>query len=228
MALAVESPRRVSFAKLSDVLPMPNLIEMQLTSFQWFQTEGLQELFAEISPIQDFSGKMELDFSVPPEPFGEPKYSEAECREIDATYSAPLNIRAKLLIKETGEIIEKTIFMGDFPLMTKQGTFIINGSERVVVSQLVRSPGVYYTREVDPSTGRLLYMGKVIPNRGAWLEFETSNRDVLTVKVDRKRKIPVTTLLRAVCYDLPPEERFDSDEALRELFADVDTHPDHR
>src|ERR671933_612592 len=228
MALAVESPRRVSFAKLSDVLPMPNLIEMQLTSFQWFQTEGLQELFAEISPIQDFSGKMELDFSVPPEPFGEPKYSEAECREIDATYSAPLNIRAKLLIKETGEIIEKTIFMGDFPLMTKQGTFIINGSERVVVSQLVRSPGVYYTREVDPSTGRLLYMGKVIPNRGAWLEFETSNRDVLTVKVDRKRKIPVTTLLRAVCYDLPPEERFDSDEALRELFADVDTHPDPR
>src|ERR671933_1615564 len=228
MALAVDSPRRVSFARLGDVLPMPNLIEMQLTSFQWFQTEGLQELFAEISPIQDFSGKMELDFSVPPEPFGEPKYSEAECRELDMTYSAPLNIRAKLLIKETGEIIEKTIFMGDFPLMTKQGTFIINGSERVVVSQLVRSPGVYYTREVDPSTGRLLYMGKVIPNRGAWLEFETSNRDVLTVKVDRKRKIPVTTLLRAVCYDLPPEERFDSDEALRELFADVDTHPDPR
>jgi len=228
MALAVDSPRRVSFARLGDVLPMPNLIEMQLTSFQWFQTEGLQELFAEISPIQDFSGKMELDFGVPPEPFGEPKYSEAECRELDMTYSAPLNIRAKLLIKETGEIIEKTIFMGDFPLMTKQGTFIINGSERVVVSQLVRSPGVYYTREVDPSTGRLLYMGKVIPNRGAWLEFETSNRDVLTVKVDRKRKIPVTTLLRAVCYDLPPEQRFDSDEALRELFADVDTHPDHR
>src|ERR671933_934477 len=228
MALAVDSPRRVSFARLGDVLPMPNLIEMQLTSFQWFQTEGLQELFAEISPIQDFSGKMELDFSVPPEPFGEPKYSEAECREIDATYSAPLNIRAKLLIKETGEIIEKTIFMGDFPLMTKQGTFIINGSERVVVSQLVRSPGVYYTHEVDPSTGRLLYMGKVIPNRGAWLEFETSNRDVLTVKVDRKRKIPVTTLLRAVCYDLPSEERFDSDEALLALFADVDTHPDHR
>jgi len=228
MALAVDSPRRVSFARLGDVLPMPNLIEMQLTSFQWFQTEGLQELFAEISPIQDFSGKMELEFSVPPEPFGAPKYSEAECRELDMTYSAPLNIRAKLLIKETGEIIEKTIFMGDFPLMTKQGTFIINGSERVVVSQLVRSPGVYYTHEVDPSTGRLLYMGKVIPNRGAWLEFETSNRDVLTVKVDRKRKIPVTTLLRAVCYDLPPQERFDSDEALRALFAAVDTHPEHR
>src|SRR5581483_2212095 len=154
MALAVESPKRVSFAKLSDVLPMPNLIEMQLSSFKWFQTEGLQELFAEISPIQDFSGKMELEFSVPPEPFGDPKYTEAQCRELDMTFSAPLNIRAKLRIKETGEIIEKTIFMGDFPLMTKQGTFIINGSERVVVSQLVRSPGVYYTHDVDPSSGR--------------------------------------------------------------------------
>ena len=228
MALAVESPQRVSFGKLADVLPMPNLIEMQLSSFKWFQTEGLQELFAEISPIQDFSGKMELEFSVPSEPFGEPKYSEAACRERDMTYSAPLNIRARLVIKETGEIIEKTIFMGDFPLMTKQGTFIINGSERVVVSQLVRSPGVYYTRDQDPSSGRFLYMGKVIPNRGAWLEFETSNRDILTVKVDRKRKIPVTTLLRAVCYDLPKDERFDSNEKLLELFADVDTHADHR
>ncbi len=227
MALAVESPTRVSFGKLADVLPMPNLIEMQLSSFKWFQAEGLQELFAEISPIQDFSGKMELEFSVPPDPFGKPKYSEAECRERDMTYSAPLNIRARLVIKETGEIIEKTIFMGDFPLMTKQGTFIINGSERVVVSQLVRSPGVYYTHDTDPSTGRLLYMGKVIPNRGAWLEFETSNRNVLTVKVDRKRKIPVTTLLRAVCYDMPKDERFDSDDKLRELFADADTNPNH-
>ena len=227
MALAVESPKRVSFGKLADVLPMPNLIEMQLSSFKWFQAEGLQELFAEISPIQDFSGKMELEFSVPPDPFGKPKYSEAECRERDMTYSAPLNIRARLVIKETGEIIEKTIFMGDFPLMTKQGTFIINGSERVVVSQLVRSPGVYYTHDTDPSTGRLLYMGKVIPNRGAWLEFETSNRNVLTVKVDRKRKIPVTTLLRAVCYDMPRDERFDTDDKLRELFADADTNPNH-
>src|SRR5438045_1811222 len=149
---------------------MPNLIEMQLTSFEWFQTEGLQELFAEISPIQDFSGKMELEFSVPPEPFGAPKYSEAECRELDMTYSAPLNIRAKLLIKETGEIIEKTIFMGEFPLMTKQGTFIINGSERVVVSQLVRSPGGYYSREVDPSPRRLLCLRRVSHTRSAGLD----------------------------------------------------------
>ncbi len=228
MALAVESSKRVSFGKLADVLPMPNLIEMQLSSFKWFQAEGLQELFAEISPIQDFSGKMELEFSVPPSPFGLPKYNEAECRERDITYSAPLNIRARLIIKETGEIIEKSIFMGDFPLMTKQGTFIINGSERVVVSQLVRSPGVYYTHDIDASSGRELFMAKVIPNRGAWLEFETSNRDVLTVKVDRKRKIPVTTLLRAVCYDLPRDERFDTNEKLMELFADVDTHDDHR
>ena len=179
---------------------MPNLIQMQLRSFAWFQTEGLRELFEEISPIQDYSGKMELEFSVPDEPFGKPKYNVSQTRELDLTYAAPLNVRAKLHVKETGEIIEKTIFMGDFPLMTPQGTFIINGSERVVVSQLVRSPGVYFTRETDPSSGRPLYMAKVIPNRGAWLEFETSNKNVLTVKVDRKRKIPVTTLLRAIGY----------------------------
>src|SRR5438105_14751903 len=227
MALAVDSPRRVSFARLGDVLPMPNLIAMQLTSFQWFQTEGLQELFAEISPIQDFSGKMELDFSVPPEPFGEPKYSEAECRELDMTYSAPLNLRAKLLIKETGEIIEKTIFMGDFPLMTKQGTFIINGSERVVVSQLVRSPGVYFTADEDATTGRRLFAAKLIPGRGAWLEFETSNKNLLTVKIDRKRKLPVTTLLRAIASlakDQHHAEELDlsSDQGILDAFRNVD------
>src|SRR5437763_17124807 len=124
MALAVDSPRRVSFARLGDVLPMPNLIEMQLTSFQWFQTEGLQELFAEISPIQDFSGKLELDFGAPPEPFGAPQYTEADCRELDMTYSAPLNLRPKLLIKETGEFIEKPIFIVDYHPMTKHRTFI--------------------------------------------------------------------------------------------------------
>ena len=199
---------------------MPNLIQMQLRSFAWFQTEGLRELFEEISPIQDYSGKMELEFSVPDEPFGKPKYNVSQTRELDLTYAAPLNVRAKLHVKETGEIIEKTIFMGDFPLMTPQGTFIINGSERVVVSQLVRSPGVYFTRETDSSSGRPLYMAKVIPNRGAWLEFETSNKNVLTVKVDRKRKIPVTTLLRAIGYG--------SNDQINELFEAVDTNPDHR
>jgi DNA-directed RNA polymerase subunit beta len=223
MALAVSESQRTgrrSFARTREVLPMPNLIEVQLQSFRWFQTEGLRELFEEISPIQDYSNKMELEFSVPDEPFGKPKYTASQCRELDLTYAAPLNVRAKLHIKETGEIIEKTIFMGDFPLMTPQGTFIINGSERVVVSQLVRSPGVYFTAETDPASGRSLYMAKVIPNRGAWLEFETSNKNILTVKVDRKRKIPVTTLLRAIGYG--------SDEAIRQVFDAFDINPDHQ
>jgi DNA-directed RNA polymerase subunit beta len=168
---------------------------------------------------------MSLEFIVPDEPFGKPKYSEADCRLRDMTYSAPLTVKARLVKKVTaegeplGEITEQEVFMGDFPLMTEQGTFIINGAERVVVSQLVRSPGVYFTVEEDASTGRALWGAKLIPNRGAWLEFETSTRDVLTVKVDRKRKIPVTTLLRAV--------GFGTDEELHELFADVDTDPDH-
>src|SRR5438270_4666595 len=234
MALQVSGDRRVSFARFNDVLPLPNLIQMQLESFRWFQTEGIRELFEEISPITDFAGKMSLEFIVPEDPFGKPKYTEADCRLRDMTYSAPLTVKARLVKKVTGEgeplgeITEQEVFMGDFPLMTEHGSVIINGAERVVVSQLVRSPGVYFTVDEDPTTGRSLWGAKLIPNRGAWLEFETSNRDVLTVKVDRKRKIPVTTLLRAVCYDLPPEERFGSDEALRELFTDVDTHPDHR
>ena len=222
MVLAVPDTQRIkrrTFARTQEVLPMPNLIQMQVRSFQWFQTEGLRELFEEISPIQDYSNKMELEFTVPEEPFGKPKYTVSQSRELDLTYAAPLNVRAKLHIRETGEIIEKTIFMGDFPLMTPQGTFIINGSERVVVSQLVRSPGVYFTRETDPSTGRMLYMAKVIPNRGAWLEFETSNKDILTVKVDRKRKIPVTTLLRAIGYG--------TNEAIEALFTEVDISDTH-
>src|SRR4051794_16444522 len=226
MAIEVSGDRRVSFARFNEVLPLPNLIQTQLDSFRWFQTEGIRELFEEISPITDFAGKMSLEFIVPEEPFGKPKYGESECRLRDMTYSAPLTVKARLVKKVTaegeplGEITEQEVFMGDFPLMTDQGTFIINGAERVVVSQLVRSPGVYFTSDDDPSTGRSLWGAKLIPNRGAWLEFETSNRDVLTVKVDRKRKIPVTTLLRAV--------GFGTDEALRELFADVDTDPDHQ
>lgn len=138
---AVALPERVSFARIPDIRPMPGLIQIQLDSFEWFKKEGLRELFEEISPIEDFTGKnLSLEFIVPPEPFGKPKYNEDECRDRDATYSAPLNVKARLINKETGEIIEKDIFMGDFPLMTKEGTFIINGAERVVVSQLVRSP----------------------------------------------------------------------------------------
>ena len=196
---AVALPERVSFARIPDIRPMPGLIQIQLDSFEWFKKEGLRELFAEISPIEDFTGKnLSLEFIVPPEPFGKPKYTEDECRDRDATYAAPLNVKARLINKETGEIIEKDIFMGDFPLMTKEGTFIINGAERVVVSQLVRSPGVYFTADEDATTGRRLFAAKLIPGRGAWLEFETSNKNLLTVKIDRKRKLPVTTLLRAI------------------------------
>ena len=167
---AVALPERVSFARIPDIRPMPGLIQIQLDSFEWFKKEGLHELFAEISPIEDFTGKnLSLEFIVPPEPFSKPKYSEDECRDRDATYAAPLNVKARLVNKETGEIIEKDIFMGDFPLMTKEGTFIINGAERVVVSQLVRSPGVYFTADEDATTGRKLFAAKLIPGRGAWL-----------------------------------------------------------
>jgi DNA-directed RNA polymerase subunit beta len=214
-----ERPRRRSFARIEAPLEIPNLIQIQVTAFEWFKREGLRELLEEISPISDFTGKtMELRFR--DYEFGEPRYSEIECRERDMTYAVPLRVKVELLIKETGEIKESEIFMGDFPMMTEDGTFVINGAERVVVSQLVRSPGVYFTPVKDPSTGRNLFTAKLIPNRGAWLEFETHNRDVLSVKVDRKRKIPVTILLRAIGYG--------SDEELMTLFADVDTNPEHR
>ncbi|HEV3310963.1 MAG TPA: DNA-directed RNA polymerase subunit beta [Chloroflexota bacterium] len=230
MALELSTPQnrvsRVSYARTREVMPLPKLIQMQADAFHWFQNEGLRELFEEVSPITDFAGKMSLEFIVPVKPFGDPKYTEHECRERDMTYSAPLTVQAKLRKNVTaegeplGEIIEQEIFMGDFPLMTEQATFVINGAERVVVSQLVRSPGVYYTSDVDPASGRDLYMAKLIPNRGAWLEFETSNKDVLTVKVDRKRKIPVTTLLRSV--------GFGTNEEIEKLFKDVDTNPEHQ
>ncbi|HST05948.1 MAG TPA: DNA-directed RNA polymerase subunit beta, partial [Chloroflexia bacterium] len=209
---------RRNFGKITSVMGMPNLIKVQIDSFNWFKNQGLQELFEEISPITDFTGKnMELRFL--DYHFGEPRYSVLECRQRDMTYAAPLRVRVQLLIKETGEIKESEIFMGDFPLMTETGTFVINGAERVVVSQLVRSPGVYFTAAEDPNTGRKLFGAKLIPNRGAWLEFETSNRDVLSVKVDRKRKIPVTILLRAIGIE-------DDDEIFR-TFGKANTNADH-
>src|ERR1700758_2668013 len=223
---AVTLPERVSFARIPDIRQMPGLIQIQLDSFEWFKQEGLRELFDEISPIEDFTGKnLKLEFIVPPDPFGKPKYSEDECRDRDATYNAPLTVKARLTNKETGEIIEKDIFMGDFPLMTKEGTFIINGAERVVVSQLVRSPGVYFTAEEDPTTGRALFAAKLIPNRGAWLEFETSNKNLLSVKIDRKRKIPITTLLRAmgaIAKDQWHGEELDlsTDQGILDAFSD--------
>ncbi|HLB22643.1 MAG TPA: DNA-directed RNA polymerase subunit beta, partial [Dehalococcoidia bacterium] len=216
-----------SYARIAHVLDIPHLIRMQLDSYGWFQREGLRELFDEISPISDFTGtRMELRFG--DYSFGEPKYSELECRERDMTFSAPLRVNVQLIVRETGEVKEQELFMGDFPLMTPNGTFVINGAERVVVSQLVRSPGVYFTLEVDPTTGRELCYGKLIPNRGAWLEFETSNKDVLSVKVDRKRKIPVTTLLRAIDEEEGvPEAQLGTNERMLAKFGEVDTHDDH-
>src|SRR3990172_1726874 len=189
-----------TYGQIPNVLDLPNLIKIQIDAFEWFKREGLRELLNEISPIQDFTGsKMDLIFG--DYEFRDPKHPMGECRERDVTYAAPLFVDVELRIKESGEIKEQRLFFGDFPLMTDRGTFIINGAERVVVSQLVRSPGVYYTIDTDAATGKRLCHAKLIPNRGAWLEFETSNRDVLYVKVDRKRKIPVTTLIRAI--DVP-------------------------
>jgi len=217
----VSSSSRVrrNFASLPEVLPLPNLIQTQLDSFKWFCEEGLGELFTEISPIQDFTGK-NLDLRFISSEFREPKYSEEECRTKDLTFSKPLWARVELVNKETGEVSEQDVFLGDFPWMTDKGTFVINGAERVVVSQLVRSPGVYFTAVDDPTTGRRLFYGKLIPNRGAWLEFETSNKDVMSVKVDRKRKLPVTTLLRAVGYS--------SNEEIKALFTAIDLDVEHQ
>ncbi|MEI6180230.1 MAG: DNA-directed RNA polymerase subunit beta, partial [Chloroflexales bacterium] len=188
---------RRSFAQIHDAIEVPRLIETQVNSFEWFRREGLHELFAEISPITDFTGKnLELHFR--DYVFGEPRFDEFQCRERDLTYAAPLRVNVELRILSTGEIKETEIFLGDFPVMTDNGTFIYNGAERVVVSQLIRSPGVYFKDEKEPTSGRSLHSAKLIPNRGAWLEFESNKRDVLSVKVDRKRKIPVTILLRAI------------------------------
>jgi DNA-directed RNA polymerase subunit beta len=217
----VTSPvrQRRDFASLPEVLPLPDLIQTQLDSFKWFCDEGLSELFAEISPIQDFTGK-NLDLKFISSEFREPKYSEEECRTKDITFSKPLWARVELVNKETGEVTEQDVFLGDFPWMTDKGTFVINGAERVVVSQLVRSPGVYFTGVDDPTTGRRLFYAKLIPNRGAWLEFETSNKDVISVKVDRKRKLTVTTLLRAVGYS--------TNEEIKALFGAIDNDPEHQ
>jgi DNA-directed RNA polymerase subunit beta len=211
-------PARKSYARIPDILPLPPLIEVQHHSYQWFCDEGLRMLFEEISPIVSFNKNLELHFGE--FRFGDPQYDMAECRDRDITFAVPLHVKTRLINKDTGEVLEQEVFMGDFPLMTPQGTFIINGAERVVVSQLIRSPGAYFTVEEDRRTGRELCMAKLIPDRGAWLEFDTAKRDIISVKVNRKRKIPVTTLLRAMGYG--------SDDELLALFADVDNVQDHR
>ncbi len=223
------APRR-NYGRIPNLVELKDLISTQIESFTWFKSEGLRELFDEINPITDYTGKnFELRFL--DYEFGPPKFSEEECRNRDMTYAAPLRIKTRLTVKETGEIKESDVYMGDFAIMTEEGTFIVNGTERVVVSQLVRSPGVYFTATEDPVSGRRLFGAKLIPNRGAWLEIETSNKDLLTVKIDRKRKVPVTVLLKAL--ELPQLKGKDSDRdaqrvALAQLFGDVDENPEHK
>jgi DNA-directed RNA polymerase subunit beta len=229
MISEMKAPARRSYGRIPNLVELKDLIATQIDSFTWFRTEGLRELFDEINPITDYTGKnFELKFL--DYEFGVPKFSVEECRNRDMTYAAPLRIRTRLTVKETGEIKESEVYMGDFAMMTDEGTFIVNGTERVVVSQLVRSPGVYFTAAEDPATGRKLFGAKLIPNRGAWLEIETSAKDLITVKIDRKRKVPVTVLLKAL--ELPQLRGTDNDReaqrrAFAELFGDVDTDPDH-
>lgn len=193
---------RRSYSRIKEVLDVPNLIEIQQQSYQKFLDEGLREIFQDISPIQDFTGNLVLEFI--DYSLGEPKYSVDESKERDVTYAAPLRVKVRLLNKETGEVKEQEVFMGDFPLMTETGTFIINGAERVIVSQLVRSPSVYYSTKVDKN-GKKTYTATVIPNRGAWLELETDAKDIVYVRIDRTRKIPVTVLLRALGFGTDAE-----------------------
>jgi DNA-directed RNA polymerase subunit beta len=202
---------RMSFGKVKDVAEMPNLIEVQLDSYQWFLDEGLQEVFDDINPIGNFTGNLVLEFVGYKLDRDNIKYSVEECKERDATFAAPLKVAVRLQNKETGEIKEQEVFMGDFPLMTEQGTFVINGAERVIVSQLVRSPGVYYNFAVDKS-GKKLYSSTVIPNRGAWLEYETDSNDIIYVRIDKTRKLPITILARAM--------GFGSDQELVEYFGE--------
>lgn len=194
--------QRRSYARINEVLELPNLTEIQTTSYQWFLDEGLKEMFQDISPIEDFTGKLVLEFV--DYSLGEPKYSVEESKERDVTYAAPLRVKVRLINKETGEVKEQEVFMGDFPLMTDTGTFIINGAERVIVSQLVRSPSVYYSEKIDKN-GKKGFTATVIPNRGAWLEFETDAKDVVYVRIDRTRKMPVTVLLRALGFGTDQE-----------------------
>ena len=226
---------RMSFARIREVLDMPNLIEVQVNSYKWFLKQGLKEVFSDISAITDYTGNLVLDF-VDYRLDETPKYSVTECKVRDVTYDAPLHVRARLLNKETGEVNEQEIFMGNFPLMTESGTFIINGAERVIVSQLVRSPGVYYDEAFD-KTGKKLFKSTVIPNRGAWLEYETDSSDIFYVRIDKNRKIPVTVFIRALLRvrdDVTVEQIQDdyrcaltdcmgTDADVLELFGDQDT-----
>ena len=206
---------RMSFSRVKEVTEIPNLIEIQLNSYDWFLESGLKEVFDDINPIQDYTGNLVLEFVDYKLDEENIKYSIEECKDRDATYAAPLKVKVRLRNNETGEIKEQEVFMGDLPIMTEQGTFIINGAERVIVSQLVRSPGVYYNYTVD-KTGKKLYSATVIPNRGAWLEYETDSNGVIYVRIDKTRKLPITILARAMGSgsDAEINQLFGSEERL--------------
>ena len=202
---------RMTFSKINEVIDMPNLIEIQKDSYNWFVNEGLKEVFADMSAITDYSGNLVLNF-IDYRIDEQPKYDVAECKARDTTYAAPLRVTARLTNNETGEIKESEVFMGDFPLMTDSGTFVINGAERAIVSQLVRSPGIYFAEKADEKTGKRLFSSTVIPNRGAWLEYETSPNDVLYVRIDKNRKLPITAFVRALGLS--------SNQQIRELLGE--------
>ena len=205
---------RKSFARYEEILEMPNLLEVQKDSYQWFLEKGLRDVFKDVDCITDYAGNLELSF-IDYSMDEEPKYDVEECKARDATYAAPIKVRVRLRNKETEEIKEQEIFMGDFPIMTQSGTFVINGAERVIVSQIVRSPGMYYTRTADKADN-LTYTTTVIPYRGAWLEYETDLNDTFSVRIDKNRKLPITCLIRAVGPKTDAEilEMFGEDERI--------------
>ena len=201
---------RKSYAKYEEILQIPNMLKVQKDSYQWFLEEGLREVFKDVGTITDFSGKLELSF-LDYTMEDKPKYTIEECKERDATYAKPIKVRVRLRNTETDEIKEQEIFMGDFPVMTNGGTFVINGAERVIISQIVRSPGMYYGHEVDKAEQHT-YTATVIPYRGAWLEYETDNSNVFWVRIDKNRKLPITCLIRALGVN--------TDEQIKAMFGE--------
>ena len=221
--------KRMSFSRIDEVLEMPNLIEVQKNSYRRFLTDDLMEVLSDVSPITDYSNNLVLEFVDYKLETDKPKNSVERCRERDLTYAAPLKVSVRLKNQETGEIKESEVFMGDFPLMTEHGTFVINGAERVIVSQLVRSPGAYFDVQIDKG-GKRLYSAQVIPNRGAWLEYETDSNDALWVRIDRARKLPITVFLRALGYSSNAEitSLLGEDERLMATINDADSTKDQR
>ena len=217
---------RKSFSRLKHVIDLPNLIDIQKASFEWFLKEGLQETIDDISPIEDYTGTLAVEFG--DYWFGEPQFSIKECREKDLTYQAPLSMSIRFVNTETGEIREQTVFMGDFPMMTEHGTFIINGTERVIVTQLVRSPGAYLMEPKDPA--KQVFIANLMPSRGSWLELEIDKKGVVYARIDRKRKLPITTLLRALPAQDPStgtELDMSTNEKILELFELEHLHREH-